>query len=1149
MTDNITLLKRLTENKDSELILSGISPEQFHCLNELYFQSYFKSENIAHLYLFATEQEAENFYNQHFYDSDDWEYFPGLGNDIYSSIIPSSSNHFHRFEVLNKITKSEKPPSIVSSINAYQLLLPHREFFEKSSLKLTVSDVITPEELSKILVEIGYQKALSIEEPGTFSNRGEIFDIYPLGGDPIRLYYFDEMIEEIFSISKETLRTNRDNPLESVSIDQTPYSLLVSDYVDNFRNNFPRPSNSNKEAIEYRQEVFKKLRNQQTFDDFPYYTSCFFNECNTLFDYTKNYNTFLFNSFEITEEFESQQIELDESHDFFLENTSQIIKPSPEKIFLKEIKFPEMSVYRVNELDIKINLDQKEDMIPLDIKPFNFNSSKDRQDFLKQLVQTISDYLNIKNYDVSILYQTQASLDEIKHILKTFSENDLISRINFTKFPIDKGFLYDIEKLLFVSEGDFFHRKAKQKKTKSDNFENDLFADQLSTLEIGDYIIHKDHGLGKYLGVQTLELNNSKSDFVTLEYQDQDKVYVPVYRLNLLQKYSTNQVHVTVANLKTQKFENLKKKARASVKKLAFDLLELQAKRKLKESYAFSPPDHEYNEFALAFPYVETTDQASAIESVIQDMQKTTPMDRLVCGDVGFGKTEVAMRAAFIAVLDNKQVCVLVPTTVLGMQHFNSFKTRFADFPVRIEFISRLQSTKKTNEVLDELKEGKIDILIGTHKLLSDKVKFKDLGLIVIDEEQRFGVGHKEKLKLMRESVDTLTLTATPIPRTLQLSFLGIKELSLIKTPPPKRQSIKTYVIKEDKNTLKIAIEKELQRGGQIFIVHNKVQDIEYFTGKIRELVPSAKIIYAHGQLTPRELEKRITDFYNHKYDILISTTIIESGIDIPNANTMIIDRADTYGLSQLHQLRGRIGRSDKKAYAYFMIPNHKKLSDIAAKRLRALQTYADIGSGFSLASSDLEIRGSGDILGPEQSGHLANIGLELYMELLQEAIQNLKGETQKTFIDIEIVSNFDSYIPNHYIQDAGTRLKYYKKLSNKRSIAELEELSEEIVDQFGQQPVEVKALIQILRSRILLQGIGITKLKIQSNTIIIYFDQNFIAENTDIQERIVNFFMQRPKIYKINPDFSINCRFKDKIELEDFSDFAKHIAEQLQIC
>ncbi|MEX0797871.1 MAG: DEAD/DEAH box helicase [Bacteriovoracaceae bacterium] len=524
-------------------------------------------------------------------------------------------------------------------------------------------------------------------------------------------------------------------------------------------------------------------------------------------------------------------------------------------------------------------------------------------------------------------------------------------------------------------------------------------------------------------------------------------------------------------------------------------------------------------------------------------------MDRLICGDVGFGKTEIAMRAAFKAVLDHKQTAILVPTTVLAFQHYNTMTERFKDFAVNIEFVSRFKSAKQTSDIFQRLREGKIDILIGTHKILSEKAVFHDLGLLIVDEEQRFGVGHKEKLKSLKENIDCLTMTATPIPRTLQMSFLGIKDLSLIQTAPPKRRSIKTYLIKEDPSTIQKAIQKELKRGGQVFIVHNKVKDIEEYTHKIKQLAPEAKTIFAHGQMPEKELEKRITSFYEHKQDVLVSTTIIESGIDIPSANTMIIDRADTYGLSQLHQLRGRIGRSDKKAYAYFVIPHNRTLSAVAVKRLKALQTYAEMGAGFSLATSDLEIRGSGDILGGEQSGHIANIGLELYMELLQEAIAELKHEKTERKKPVEIQTPFHAVIPNDYISDTGLRLKYYKRLSNASTLESLQLIIDEMNDIYGLSPQSAANLFVILESRIHFAKALASSIKVNSKQIIISFDQQEVEQNVQARNKIIDFFMQRPKVYKLNADFSANCRFKDSVSPDTLLEFSKYIAQQTDPC
>jgi len=641
-----------------------------------------------------------------------------------------------------------------------------------------------------------------------------------------------------------------------------------------------------------------------------------------------------------------------------------------------------------------------------------------------------------------------------------------------------------------------------------------------------------------------------KSDFLILQFDEGDKVYLPVYKLNLIQKHSDSINGQKLASLRHNKFNQVKERAKQSAKALAFSLIELQAKRMTSKAHRFSPPDHLYNEFELSFPFQETPDQQRAINLALEKMQSAQPMDLLICGDVGFGKTEVAMRAAFKAVLDKKQVAILVPTTILALQHFLTFTERFKNFPVNIDHISRFRTKKECDKIYQDVREHKVDILIGTHALLSNDVQYSDLGLVIVDEEHRFGVGHKEKLKLIKESVDFLTLTATPIPRTLQLSFLGLRDMSLIQTAPPRRQSIKTYVIKEDPATIKEAIEKELHRGGQVYIIHNRVNDIEIFSSKIRELVPQSKIVIGHGQLSEKELEQRMKAFIQGEYNILIATTIIESGIDIPNANTMIIDRADTFGLAQLHQLRGRIGRSDKKAYAYLSVPAFQNIGVDAEKRLKALQTYADIGAGFALASCDLEIRGAGDILGAEQSGHMEAIGLELYMQLIKEAINELKGaKTVSTKIDIEINTPFPAYIPSSYITDASTRLKQYKSLSNLETLELLDDAEDQYVDVYGAIPIEVKNLFVVLRARLLLSRLNVKSVQLARKSLILKFNAATLDQNVPLRNQIVDFFIKRPKVYQFTPDYKLIYSRDNDFDLEALLRFSKDIAQQLNLC
>lgn len=1140
--------------------LKGISESLWSFIYFEFFKldTRFKSSDIL---ICKDEDQAEKLYDKYKHLTNNCFFFPGLGEGSYTSILQSESSLFYRYNSLQKLNSLKDGENflIITTLQALYLLLPPVEHFKNSNLIISTSDIISPNDLAQRLVHIGYQSTPTVEEPGTFSKKGEIFDIFPLNGAPKRIHYFDDMIEEIYEIDRDTLKTIKDHSFDNIVLSQSPHGVLNDDTILNLRSNLPSFPIKFKNKNSTRNIIFEKLSNRMLFDNYPLFYSLFFENHSTLLDHIKPPCQLHFFDFEQAQndfDVELESINNNYNHSN-LDVDNEDIYPNPQLLFTNNLDISRFNKFKINTLDINVDfendLNESIDFYIESTAIFfrkNFTKpSENRFEFVKNLLQTIQ--LKLKDTGkLFIVYKNESTKKELEFLIEqNFSSTFITNNITYLSHSLSSGFYYPNEDIFFLSESDLFTEKVKKTKRNRKHNTEDLFADQIQTLKIGDYLIHKTYGVGKYLGMETISMAQQENDFLVIQYTDNDKVYLPVYKLNLVQKHADNLSDLKVDSLKSKKFDAAKSKARSSVKKLAFDLLELNAKRKVRKGFAYSPPDHLFKEFELDFQFEETPDQLSAIDDVLEDMQSERPMDRLICGDVGFGKTEVAMRASFKAVLDKKQVALLVPTTVLAFQHYNSFIKRFSEFPVNIEYISRFKSAKQVKEILEKLSEGKIDILIGTHKLLSSQVKFYDLGLVIIDEEQRFGVSHKEKLKLLKESVDCMVMTATPIPRTLQLSFLGIKELSLIKTAPPKRQSIKTYVIKDDGKTIKTAIQKEISRGGQVFIVHNRVNDIEEYAAYIRKLAPDASIIIAHGQMAERELEKRIKDFYDHKYDILISTTIIESGIDIPAANTMIIDRADTYGLSQLHQLRGRIGRSDKKAYAYFIIPSNRNLSTIASKRLQALQNYADMGAGFSLATSDLEIRGSGDILGAEQSGHIANIGLELYMELLKEAIHDLKGDKLHKNNNIEIQTPFAAFIPNQYIEDTGLRLKYYKRLSNCDNFENLDLIIDEVNDQFGLPPEKVKNLYAVLRARIYLQNIGLTSVKVQSKTIILNFNKEELDNDEYLRNLVLNFFMKRPKVYKLSPNYSVNCKFNDTISIETLLEFAKYIAEQIEAC
>jgi transcription-repair coupling factor (superfamily II helicase) len=1141
------------------LHITGAKPNQWSFLLKNILQKENHSfSNNNHIIVLPDTNLAENFYEniKKFDPSFYIDFFPGLEIDPYLKILSSESDLYKRFSLLNHVLTSKKKTILVCSLESFTLKVPPVSFFQENVFDLNVSDIISPHDLSESLVKLGYLPATSIEEPGTFCHKGEIFDIFPISELAVRIHYFDDMIEEIHYIDLKTQKTLKEKELDKITIGATPQVFSQKNFRSNLRENIPMPDLSQKEKFETRKRIFSHLAQNQLFENYPLYAPLFFNLSQTLSDFFLPEETIITliegdKSFQQSIEFEE---ELRESfEDVENDTTCDLILPRPNSIYdfskIQDIKKQKSVILNDVLIDFLIDapLERSIELCFESSKLFisrNIGPIQEKFQFVKKTFSFLKHFSNEKDGQIIFCYKNSDSLKEFQFL---WNDNQEISpkNITFIKSKLNEGFYHKNENVLVLSEADLFSPKKKKSKNIS-NKNIDLFAEQISTLKKDDFIIHNDHGVGKYLGLESLNIGGLQSDFLILQYAQNDKVYVPVYKMNLIQKHADGSSQQKLANLRNTKFLQLKDRAKKAAKELAFDLLELQAKRGLAKAFAFSPPDHHFKEFELAFPFNETPDQLQAIENVLVEMQKHAPMDYLVCGDVGFGKTEVAMRASFKAVLDGKQVAILVPTTILAFQHFHSFSERFKNFPVHINLLSRFKSPKESKEIKGHLKEGKIDIIIGTHKLLSETIQYKDLGLVIVDEEQRFGVGHKEKLKLLKTSVDFLTLTATPIPRTLQLAFLGLKDLSLIQTAPPKRQSIKTYLIKEDDKTLKNAIEKELRRGGQVFIVHNRVKDIEIYTQKIAMLAPSANIVFAHGQMKESELEKRISDFYLGKYDVLISTTIIESGIDIPNANTMIINRAETFGLSQLHQLRGRIGRSDKKAYAYCIIPNEKILSSLAAKRLKALQTYADMGSGFAIASSDLEIRGAGDILGASQSGHVESIGLELYMDLLKDAVNELKGKETKTKIDLEISTLFPSYIPSSFIKDDSERLKQYKKLSNCDSLEKLEQNKELILDIFGRFPQEVHNLFMTLKCRILLQNFAMISFKAGTKSILISFNKSILEKNENLRNTIVSFFISRPKVYRFSPNFQITCLFKEALDQEAIIEFASLLAKKI---
>jgi transcription-repair coupling factor (superfamily II helicase) len=740
---------------------------------------------------------------------------------------------------------------------------------------------------------------------------------------------------------------------------------------------------------------------------------------------------------------------------------------------------------------------------------------------LKALLFYLKQWLE-EGYRVTLVFSSPYQAQRFSEILENYGlkgsfSNDLLQGfLTFKVGNLSEGFLLEKEKLIYLTEWDIFGRRI----PKIQKAPRRPLTFELDELKPGDPVVHVDYGIGIFRGLRRLDVNGEK-EFLLIEYEGGDKLYVPIERMNLVHRWiGPSDTPPKLSKLGGPHWQRAKKRAKRAVQEVAKELLELYALRKTRPGYAFSPPDALFKEFEATFPYEETPDQLEAIEAVLRDMCSPTPMDRLICGDVGFGKTEVAIRAAFKAVMDGKQVAMLVPTTVLAEQHYRTFCERFNGYPIVIEMLSRFKTAQEQQKILKGLRTGSIDVVIGTHRLLSKDVVFKDLGLLIIDEEQRFGVVHKERLKELKKTVDCLTLTATPIPRTLQMALIGLKEISLINTPPPGRQTVKTRIIPFDPKLIKGAIREEIDRGGQVFFIHNRVASIYQRAKFLKELLPELRIEVAHGQMQSKQLERVMMRFVRGEIDVLVSTSIVELGLDIPNVNTIIIDDAHTFGLSDLYQLRGRVGRSWKKAYAYLIIPSPEKLSKEARKRLKAIEELSSFGSGFRLALRDLEIRGAGTIFGHRQSGHILDIGLELYNQMLEQALKELKGEKIKEEITPEIQLPIRAFIPEEYVEDDTQRLLLYHRLAKIKTEEELIDIKEELQDRFGPLPKEVLGLLEVIDLKIKLQKLGITKLQLKDSELRIK-----MSSQIDPNVLIYNFMK---KDVKLTPSMELVVKVKE---------------------
>ena len=1040
----------------------------------------------------------------------DWEILP------YDHFSPHDDIVSSRLEALYTLSTLQQGV-VVTPITTLMGLLPPVSHLQKYSLILKKGDALNPQQLSLQLEQAGYRCVDTVYEHGEYATRGSLFDLFPMGSlEPYRIDLFDDTIDSLRRFNPETqCSTGQCEQIHLLPAREFP---IDHDGIRQFRQAWHQ-----RFEVDHRQcPLYQDVSRGVAPAGIEYYLPLFFDQSASLFDYLPK-ETHIFSLAGLEAAGDHYWREINERYE---SRSGDIQRPilKPNELFLS-----------TNALFAKLKSYQQ--TVILDDSPnahINFTSSQlptlAIDGYSKSPLLNLEQFIQSSDYRLLFCVESAGRREALFDVLKplnltltpvsswqSFVESKDIT-IAVIESPIERGCLLDNVKIALISEIELFGQQVKQRRRrKSTQDPTDTFVKSLTELSIGAPVVHIDHGVGRYLGLETLTVDGQANEFLMLEYADKAKLYVPVTHLHLINRYSGSNL-APLHKLGSDQWQKAKDRAAKEVRDVAAELLEIYAKRDARQGHKFNFDKSDYELFASSFPFEETPDQEVAINAVVKDMTQAKPMDRLVCGDVGFGKTEVAMRAAFIATQANKQIAVLVPTTLLAQQHYDNFRDRFADWAVNIEVVSRFKSTKDVNAIENKIANGTIDILIGTHKILNSDFAFKSLGLLIVDEEHRFGVRQKEAIKALRSEVDILTLTATPIPRTLNMAMHGIRDLSIIATPPARRLSIKTFVRPYDGNLIKEAILREILRGGQVYYLHNDVKSIEKTARDIEALVPEARVGVAHGQLRERALEHVMSDFYHQGFNVLICTTIIETGIDVPNANTIIIDRADKFGLAQLHQLRGRVGRSHHQAYAYLLTPSPKVMTADAQKRLDAIANAHDLGAGFTLATHDLEIRGAGELLGDDQSGQMHTIGFTLYMEMLEQTVSSIKsGKNIQTPIKLE-PSNIDvnlhipALIPDTYIPDVHTRLTLYKRLANITDEQGFNELQVEMIDRFGLLPEEVKHLIRVTQIKLQAESLGIAKINANAQQ----GKVEFSATPTVDPLKIVTMVQNQPQHYQL---------------------------------
>lgn len=1070
-----------------------------------------------------------------------WEYFPPYNILPFKSLSYHTDTASQRIRLLSLLASGQAIGVLITTPETLmQKIIPKKELVDFTDIVM-INEEIDLDYLITKLVSGGYTRTTLVEEPGDFSLRGGILDFYsPMYPHPVRVEMFGDMVESLRFFSVGTQR--KIESLTEALIIPAKESILEPHQMDNIIKRIRKQSAESGVPVSKIRPIVDRIRSEGGASEVENLLPLVYAKLDTLFDYIGDDAIWMFSDME---EIRNQAFlfrdKAHQNYDNALKEKKLCVHPerlylpwnlvedhvnSFSRITLKDFTGPVQNAGSGNTFSVRYQINDNT------VVSAEMLSSRSQDHSLAPLSAWIEQKKD-QGMVTIIVCSTRSQAGRLKELLVPYGiDPNMVERLpdlHRNKGQVficigvlSSGFVWPERHLAVITEDEIFGVKRRlRRRPTSQTKGKELFTS--SDLAEGDYVVHSDHGIGRYEGLKKIRLNGVENDYLHIAYKDEDKLYLPVERMGVIQKYIGVEGYSPVLDkMGSKSWDKIKEKAKKEVEKMAGELLNLYAERKVRNGFSFSNADSYFRDFEAGFEYEETLGQIEAINDVLIDMENPTPMDRLVCGDVGYGKTEVALRATFKAVNDGKQVAILVPTTVLAEQHLKSFADRFGKYPVRVECLSRFKSRARQKTIIDDLAAGKVDVVIGTHRLLSTDVVFRDLGLVVIDEEQRFGVKHKEKLKTLRSTVDVLTLTATPIPRTLHLSMTGIRDISVISTPPEQRQAIVTYVSELDDMVVSEAIYKELARQGQLFFVHNNVQTIGKINEHLRALVPEVRTAIAHGQMKESDLEKVMMQFVNREIDLLVCTTIIESGLDIPAANTMFINRADRFGLSQLYQLRGRIGRSDEQAFAYLFIPEESRLTRDARKRMRVLMEHSDLGAGFQIAMSDLQIRGGGAALGSSQSGHIAAVGYGMFLKLMESAIADIKGEPQVEALDPEINITLSAFFPEDYIPAIDQRLTLYRRLSGLNDLKDIAEVKEELIDRYGELPDEAQNMLLKIMIKVMAVRAGAKRLDMTGQSMILYFSSIHQRKPQGIIDVIAN----DPDRYQMSPDGILKVMF-----------------------